>query len=104
MLTNGLGSFVRSRRLHLGLSQEELAERLGGSVNRAEVSRLERGSVAFPRRRRLEALAAALEVTIGRLLIESRWLSCAEDKRVERRPLPHSLWSPPPPGPSWRSW
>jgi transcriptional regulator with XRE-family HTH domain len=72
--------------LELGLSQEELAERIGGSASQAEVSRLERGAIALPRRRRLEELAAALEVTIGTLLIKSRWLTNEADEQVERVP------------------
>jgi transcriptional regulator with XRE-family HTH domain len=75
---NGLGKYVRERRGELGLTQEELAFRIGGSATQAEISRLERGSIAFPRRSRLESLAAALEVTLGSLLVHSGWLTSDE--------------------------
>jgi transcriptional regulator with XRE-family HTH domain len=88
---NRLGNYVRERRMDLGLTQEELAFRIGSSVTQAEISRLERGAIAFPRRRRLEALAAALEVTLGALLIHSGWLTSEEAALVN---------APPPPVPS----
>jgi transcriptional regulator with XRE-family HTH domain len=76
--TNGLGDLIRERRQELGLTQEELAERMGGSASQAEISRLERGSVSLPRRARLDALAAALEISTGVLLMQSGWLSQEE--------------------------
>lgn len=68
-----LGQVIRSRRLALGLTQEELAERIGDGVRQAEVSRLERGGVALPRRRRMERIAAALKVPLGELLAATDW-------------------------------
>ena len=35
-----LGAFIRRRRLELGLTQETLAEMIGGGVRQAEISRL----------------------------------------------------------------
>jgi transcriptional regulator with XRE-family HTH domain len=64
--------------MDLGLTQEDLAARMGGSASQAEISRLERGTIALPRRARLDALAAALEVSIGALLVHSGWLTDAE--------------------------
>ena len=76
-----LGAFIRERRIELGLSQEDLAERIGPTVRRAEISRLERGNVVLPRRGRLERIAAALDVSLGTLLLYSEWLT--EDERDE---------------------
>jgi len=83
---NRLGNYVRERRRELGLTQEELAERIGGSASQAEVSRLERGTIVFPRRSRLEGLAAALEVTLGTLLVHSGWMTNDEGELVDRMP------------------
>jgi transcriptional regulator with XRE-family HTH domain len=66
-----LGTFIRERRMELGLTQEQLAERMGSAVRQAEVSRLERGQIAFPRRERLDMIAAALEVSPGELLVRA---------------------------------
>ena len=82
----GLGNYVRERRGDLGLTQEELAARIGGSATQAEISRLERGAIAFPRRQRLEALAAALEVTLGSLLVHSGWLTSDEAAELDTPP------------------
>ena len=76
-----LGAFIRERRIELGLTQEDLAERIGPTVRQAEISRLERGEVLLPRRGRLERIAAALDVSLGTLLLYSEWLT--EDERDE---------------------
>jgi transcriptional regulator with XRE-family HTH domain len=68
-----LGQVIRSRRIELALTQEELAERIGEGVRQAEVSRLERDRIMLPRRARLEAIAAALELPLGELLARSGW-------------------------------
>lgn len=72
-----LGAVIRERRIELGLTQEELAERIGPTFRQSEVSRLERGRVALPRRRRLEAIAAALDLPVGELLAASGWAGAA---------------------------
>jgi transcriptional regulator with XRE-family HTH domain len=82
--------------MDLGLTQEELATRIGDTATQAEISRLERGTIAFPRRRRLEALAAALEVTLGMLLVKSGWLASNEETLIDERPLPSPLPLEPP--------
>ena len=69
-----IGDFIRQRRQELGLTQEELAERIGENVRQAEVSRLENNHIALPRRARLDAIAAALEVSLGDLLVRSGWM------------------------------
>jgi transcriptional regulator with XRE-family HTH domain len=68
-----LGKVIRTRRIDLHLTQEELAERIGEGVRQAEVSRLERDRIALPRRARLEAIAAALNFSLGELLARSGW-------------------------------
>lgn len=74
-----LGQYVRERRAALGLTQEQVAERMGGSVRQAEISRLERDHVTLPRRHRLELLAEALETTIAELLAKSGWVTKGQD-------------------------
>jgi transcriptional regulator with XRE-family HTH domain len=73
-----LGQLIRQRRMELGLTQEELAERLGEGVRQAEISRLERNGVALPRRARLEQIARALDVPLGVLLARSGWVGAQE--------------------------
>ncbi len=68
-----LGAFIRRRRTELGLTQEALAEMIGGGVRQAEISRLEHDRVTLPRRQRLEQIAAALDVPLGELLVRSGW-------------------------------
>jgi len=60
--------------MELGLTQEELAERVGDAVRQAEISRLEHDKVSLPRRPRLEQLAKALDLPIGLLLSSSGWV------------------------------
>ncbi len=69
-----LGQFIRERRMDLGLTQEQLAERVGEGVRQAEISRLEQDRVSLPRRQRLEAIATALGVSIGDLLVTTGWI------------------------------
>jgi transcriptional regulator with XRE-family HTH domain len=74
-MPQSLGTFIRERRQDLGLTQEELADRIGGSVRQAEISRLEGNRIALPRRDRLEAIANALDVSLGELLVRSGWMT-----------------------------
>jgi transcriptional regulator with XRE-family HTH domain len=69
-----IGDFIRERRQDLGLTQEELSDRIGEGVRQAEVSRLENNRIVLPRRARMDAIAAALEVSLGDLLVESGWM------------------------------
>jgi transcriptional regulator with XRE-family HTH domain len=73
MTRNMLGNYVRERRQELGLSQETLAERVGGNTVQSDISRIERGQIELPRPSTLINLAAALEVPVGNLLIASGW-------------------------------
>ncbi len=45
-----LGTFIRERRKQLGLTQEQLAERVADGVRQSEVSRLEVYILKLPRR------------------------------------------------------
>jgi transcriptional regulator with XRE-family HTH domain len=76
--SRSLGDAIRLRRLELGMSQEELAERIGPDVRQSDVSRLERGKILFPRLERLNQIAAALGMSIGALLIEAGWFTDEE--------------------------
>src|SRR5215207_8184572 len=80
--SRSLGEAIRLRRLELGMSQEELAERIGPDVRQSDVSRLERGKILFPRLERLNQIAAALGMTIGALLIEAGWFTEDESAQV----------------------
>lgn len=72
-----LGSAIKARRLELGWSQEELAERVAAhgdpAFRQSDVSRLERGKVGLPHRDRLARIAAVLDLTPGELLARSGW-------------------------------
>jgi transcriptional regulator with XRE-family HTH domain len=67
------GDFIRERRLHLNLTQEQLAERMGGAYTQSEISRLERGHIGLPRLSTIIRLAAAMEVSVGDVLIAGGW-------------------------------
>jgi transcriptional regulator with XRE-family HTH domain len=74
-----LGKFIQRRRAELGLTQEQLAEKVGPGVRQAEISRLEHDRITLPRRQRLEQIAIALDVPLGTLLARSGWAG-AEDE------------------------
>jgi transcriptional regulator with XRE-family HTH domain len=82
-----LGSAIRLRRIELNLTQEALADRIGGGLRQSEISRLERDIVTLPRRARLEALATALELRVGELLARSGWTGA--DLVIEPRQRGH---------------
>jgi transcriptional regulator with XRE-family HTH domain len=95
MPANFLGNYIRERRQDLGLTQEELAARMGGTASQAEISRLERGTIHFPRRSRLDALAVALEVSLGTLLMESGWMTSDEGITLDAAPTTQTRLDPP---------
>lgn len=80
--SRSLGEAIRLRRLELGMSQEELAERIGPDVRQSDVSRLERGKILFPRLERLNQIASALGISVGALLIEAGWFADDESQHV----------------------
>jgi transcriptional regulator with XRE-family HTH domain len=77
MSRNGrLGVAIRARRLELGLSQEQLAQRSSDAregILQSDISRLESGQVALPRSGHLRRIAAALDMPIVDLLARSGW-------------------------------
>jgi transcriptional regulator with XRE-family HTH domain len=79
-----LGQFIRANRLALGLTQEELAIRVGDNVRQSDISRLEKDGIEFPRRERLDAIAVALGVTLGDLLISTGWLEIEHAAMLEQ--------------------
>ena len=68
-----LGEAIRLRRIEIGLTQEELAARVGDGVRQSDISRLEHDRIQLPRASRLRAIASALEMEPGELLIRSGW-------------------------------
>lgn len=58
-----LGVIIRRQRQLLNWSQQELADRIGGSVDQAVVSRLENGQIADPGSKLMFHLARALNVS-----------------------------------------
>ncbi len=79
-----LGQFIRVNRLAMGLTQEQLANQVGEGVRQSDISRLEQERVEFPRRERLQAIAAALDVTLGDLLISTGWLEIEHAALIEQ--------------------
>ena len=74
-MPQSLGALIRERREALGLTQEQLAERVGEGVRQSEISRLEHDRISLPRRDRLGQIAAALDLTIGDLLVLTGWMA-----------------------------
>lgn len=91
-----LGQFIRERRIGLGLTQEQLAARVGDNVRQAEISRLERDRVSLPRRARMERLARALEVSLGTLLLRTGWMDEEQSIRDRLIHMPAAIRSPAP--------
>ncbi len=65
-MSNKLHENIRKRRESLGITQQELANRMGVSVPR--ISELENGKSENPRLTTLEALAKALELPLPTLV------------------------------------
>ncbi|MEZ4523743.1 MAG: helix-turn-helix transcriptional regulator [Thermomicrobiales bacterium] len=77
-----LGAAIRERRNELGLTQEELAERLAElgdeNIRQSDISRIEGGQVQLPRFDRLNYLSTALGISIGEMFINAGWISLEE--------------------------
>jgi transcriptional regulator with XRE-family HTH domain len=86
-----LGTFIRHRRQHLGLTQQQLSVRVGLGTEQAYISRLEQGQVTLPRWARLRALAAALEVSPGDLLLRTGLLTSADVQDSAEAPVKPTL-------------
>ena len=67
-MARSLGGAIRSRRIEMGLTREDMAERVEGNMRQAEISRIEANRVALPCRERLECIARALGLPIEELL------------------------------------
>jgi transcriptional regulator with XRE-family HTH domain len=90
-----LGSAIRDRRAELGLTQEELANRMAAlgdeNIRQSDISRIEAGHVQLPRYERLVALAQALELTLVELFTlagwdEERWVTAQAQSEDGRNP------------------
>ncbi len=77
-LKRNLGRVVRRRRLELGFSQIELAERMACNVQQSDVSRIERGQIPWSRPDLLNALASALIVDPVELITQAGWMTPEE--------------------------
>src|SRR4051794_18068737 len=67
--------------MELGLTQTELAERMPGPAQQADVSRIERGYLPWPRPDLIEGLATALSLSSIELITLSGWMSEEEYQR-----------------------
>ena len=56
------------------MTQEALTHRIGSGLRQSEISRLERDGVALPRRERMEAIAVALDLSLGDLMVRTGWI------------------------------
>jgi len=90
-LKRSLGEAVRERRVELGLSQTELAERMDCGVQQADISRIERGYIPWPRPDLLEALAAALQMHAVELITLGGWMSADECEQFHASNEPHGV-------------
>jgi transcriptional regulator with XRE-family HTH domain len=87
-LTEGFGAYVLARRRALGLTQGELADRIG--LNRAHLSQIESGKIGLPAADIRRRLAAALGVRHVDLLIAAGELTPDEAGVPARESLgPH---------------
>jgi transcriptional regulator with XRE-family HTH domain len=78
-----LATFIRERRQDLGLTQQQLGERVGEGIGQSEISRLEMGTVSTPRPKRLIALAKALDVPFGELLLRTGLIEAYQRDQVD---------------------
>lgn len=97
-LEQNLGNAIRQRRLDLGLSQIQVAERMGSEFRQSDISRIEQGRVQFPRPQLLMELAGALNISIIDLMAEAGWLTPEEhihytqqQREIELPVLPRPL-------------
>lgn len=82
-MSRTLGTLIRERRHDLGLSQRQLAERIGAHVDQSDISRLEHDRITRPRHERIERLAAALDLPASPQLVLAGW---TDDQ--DRAPVP----------------
>jgi len=70
-MTEELGRLVAERRDAIGMTQEQLAARIG--AKQSYVSQLEKGKIGLPGVKRLSQISFALHVSISELLRNSSW-------------------------------
>lgn len=70
-MTEELGRLVAARRDAIGMTQDELAARIGSK--QSYVSQLEKGKIGLPGIKRLSQISFALGVSISELLMNSSW-------------------------------
>lgn len=91
-----LGELIRTHRLQRGWSQTELGDRVGQGMTQSDVSKLERGAVDLPHRKRMEALADVMGLSLGKLLAASGWDDAdtlvADGPEVTVIPVPAASW------------
>ena len=66
-----IGELIRCRREALGLSRDELAQRIGPAMNRGDLYQLETARVLMPSWTRLLLIADALDLSIDQLRTDS---------------------------------
>lgn len=81
-----LGAVIRNQRARLGLTQEELADRMAElgdtNIRQSDISRIERGQVQLPHFDRLRWLSETLDMTIGELFVRAGWIQIDEVIKV----------------------
>ncbi len=70
-MTEELGRLIASRRDAIGMTQDELAARIGS--RQSYVSQLEQGKIGLPGVKRLSQISFALNISISELLMNSSW-------------------------------
>ena len=83
MTINVLGNYIRDRRQDLGLTQEQLAEQIGGDCRQSDISSIECGHIRLPNLSLMGSLAAALDVSLWDLLVAT---GCIDHKHVALAP------------------
>ena len=91
---HSLGAAVKARRIELGLSQQDVADRVADGMTQPDVSALERADVKLPRRPRLERIAAALEMPMSELLARSGWADADQYFAATAEAIAHAGHSP----------
>jgi transcriptional regulator with XRE-family HTH domain len=85
-----LGQLILKRRRELGLTQEQLADRIslqGCEIRQSDISRLERDQISLPRYERLSAIATALGISVGEMLARSGWIEQTSSVSIHVAPV-----------------
>lgn len=79
-LTAELGKTIRTKRKDVGMTQEELAEKIG--ISHQSLSRIENGSIA-PKMYRLPLIAESLKCTVADLFRNQKHASTSYAERID---------------------